>query len=94
MTGSDKINWFVSNCSPKPWPRFIEKVYCAIYLTCVSSSKCVLFLEIAQANGGNDITDAVITVPLHFSDEQRVAMRYIIIISYSFAELVVPYSHP
>lgn len=32
-------------------------------------------LEIAQANGGNDIEDAVITVPLHFSDEQRVAMR-------------------
>ena len=54
----------------------------------------MLFLEIAQANGGNDIEDAVITVPLHFSDEQRVAMRYIIIISYSFAELVVPYSHP
>jgi len=50
----------------------------------------VLFLEIAQANGGNDIEDAVITVPLHFSDEQRVAMRYI---SYSFAELIVPYSH-
>ena len=50
----------------------------------------MLFLEIAQANGGNDIEDAVITVPLHFSDEQRVAMRYI---SYSFAELIVPYSH-
>lgn len=36
----------------------------------------VLFSEIAQANGGNDIEEAVITVPLHFNDEQRTAMRY------------------
>lgn len=32
--------------------------------------------EIAQAKGGNDIEEAVITVPFHFSDEQRTAMRY------------------
>ena len=35
-----------------------------------------IFTEIAQANGGNDIEEAVITAPLHFSDEQRTAMRY------------------
>ncbi|XP_020606283.1 heat shock 70 kDa protein 14-B-like [Orbicella faveolata] len=32
-------------------------------------------LEIAQANGGNDIEEAVITIPLHFNDEQRAAIR-------------------
>lgn len=39
---------------------------------------CFLFTEIAQANGGNDIEEAVITVPLHFNDEQRAAIRYFI----------------
>lgn len=47
----------------------------------------MLFLEIAQANGGNDIEDAVITVPLHLSDEQRVAMRYILFICWSSCAL-------
>lgn len=37
---------------------------------------CFHFTEIAQANGGNDIEEAVITVPLHFSDEQKTAIRY------------------
>ena len=37
---------------------------------------CFLFTEIAQANGGNDIEEAVITVPFHFNDEQRAAIRY------------------
>ncbi|KAJ7383631.1 Heat shock 70 kDa protein 14 [Desmophyllum pertusum] len=32
-------------------------------------------LEIARANGGSDIEEAVITVPLHFNDEQRAATR-------------------
>jgi len=32
-------------------------------------------LEIAQGNSGSEIDEAVITVPLHFSDEQRTAMR-------------------
>ncbi|XP_068710647.1 heat shock 70 kDa protein 14-B-like [Montipora foliosa] len=32
-------------------------------------------LEIARANGGNGISEAVITVPFHFSDEQKTAMR-------------------
>ncbi|XP_044172882.1 heat shock 70 kDa protein 14-like [Acropora millepora] len=32
-------------------------------------------LEIAQANGGNDIDEAVITVPFHFNDKQRTATR-------------------
>ena len=36
----------------------------------------VLLPEIAQAKGGNDIEEAVITVPFHFSDDQRTAMRY------------------
>ena len=39
---------------------------------------CFLFTEIAQANGGNDVEEAVITVPLHFSDKQRTAIRYFI----------------
>ena len=36
------------------------------------------FPEIAQANGGNDIEEAVITVPLHFNEDQRAAIRYFI----------------
>lgn len=35
----------------------------------------VLLSEIARANGGNGISEAVITVPFHFSDEQKTAMR-------------------
>lgn len=37
-----------------------------------------LFTEIARANGGNDIEEAVITIPLHFNDEQRAAIKYFI----------------
>ncbi|CAH3104805.1 unnamed protein product [Pocillopora meandrina] len=32
-------------------------------------------LEISQANGGNDIEEAVITAPLHFSNEQKTEIR-------------------
>ena len=35
----------------------------------------VLLSEIARANGGNGISEGVITVPFHFSDEQKTAMR-------------------
>lgn len=41
---------------------------------------CFLFAEIARANGGSDIEEAVITVPLHFNDEQKTATRYSIIV--------------
>ena len=37
----------------------------------------VLPSEIAQANGGNDIDEAVITVPFHFNDKQRTATRLV-----------------
>lgn len=37
----------------------------------------VLPSEIAQANGGNDIDEAVITVPFHFDDKQRTATRLV-----------------
>lgn len=32
-------------------------------------------LEISQANGGNDIEEAVITTPLHFTHEQKTEIR-------------------
>ena len=35
----------------------------------------LFFKEIAQANGGNDIEEAVITAPLHFNDEQKTEIR-------------------
>ena len=40
-----------------------------------------MFSEIAQGNSGSEIDEAVITVPLHFSDEQRTAMRYSIFVT-------------
>lgn len=49
--------------------------------------------EISQANGGNDIEEAVITAPLHFSNEQKTEIRWInqLLISRSKIEVLKLY---